>query len=71
MTKIAPNIVKVGVHSYLLNAKINLQSNFNSEKLAKIQTSSCALTKVSLKGSENSSERCESWCALLFIERGT
>ena len=33
MTKITSNIVKVGVHCYLLNAKINLRSNFNSEKV--------------------------------------
>ena len=35
MTKITSNIVKVGVHWYLPNAKINLWSKFNSEKFAK------------------------------------
>ena len=38
MTKITSNIVKVGVHCYLPNAKIKLRSNFNSEKLVKTET---------------------------------
>ena len=36
--KIARNVMKVGVHCYLPNAKINLRSNFNFEKLVKIET---------------------------------
>ena len=38
MTKTTSNIMKVGVHFYLPNAKINLRSNFNSEKLVKTET---------------------------------
>ena len=38
MTKITSNIVKVGVHCYLPNAKMNLRSNFNFEKLVKTET---------------------------------
>ena len=59
------------MHSYLQNGHLNLQSNFNSEKLVKSETSSCAVTKVAFKGSENSSECHESWHARLFIEMGT
>ena len=50
MTNIAPNILKVGVHSFLPNAQKNLRSNFNSEKLVKSETSLCGLTKVGVKG---------------------
>ena len=38
MTKINSNIVEIVVHCYLPNAKINLQSNFNSKKLVKSET---------------------------------
>ena len=54
--KIALNIMIFCMYSYLQNGHLNLQSNFNSEKLVKSETSSCTLTKVALKGSENSSE---------------
>ena len=69
--KIALNIMIFGMHSYLPRGHLNLQSNFNSEKLVKSETLSCALTKVALKGSENSLEHQESWRACLFIEMGT
>ena len=68
--KIALNITIFGMHSYLPNGHLNLQSNFNSEKMVKSETSSSILTKVALKGSENSSEHRESWLACLFIEMG-
>ena len=42
--------MKVGVHSYLPNAQINLRSNFNSEKLVKSETLWCRFAKVRLKG---------------------
>ena len=64
------NITKFGIYSYLPNGNLNLRSNFNSEKLVKSETSSCAFSKVALKESENSSERRESWRACLFIEMG-
>ena len=38
MTKRTLNIMEVGVHCYIPNAKINLRSNFNSEKLVKSET---------------------------------
>ena len=69
--KITLNITIVGMHSYLPNGHLNLQSNFNSKKFVKSETSSFALAKVALKGSENSSERYESWRVRLFIEMGT
>ena len=65
--KIALNIMIFGMHSYLPNGHLNLQSNFNSKKLVKSETSSCAVTKVALKGSENSSEHHESWSACFYI----
>ena len=69
--KIALNITKFGMHSYLPNGHLNLRSNFNFKKLVKSETSSCALTKVTLKGSENSTECGKNWRASLFIEMGT
>ena len=65
--KIAPNITKFGMHSYIPNGHLNLQSYFNSEKLVKSETSSCSFAKVALKGSEKSSERRESLRTRLFI----
>ena len=38
MPKIALNIVKVGMHSYLPNAHLNQWLNFNSNKLVKSET---------------------------------
>ena len=50
MTKITSNIVKVGVRWYLPNAKINLWSNFNSEKLFKSETLLYGFPEVGIKG---------------------
>ena len=50
MTKITSNIVKVGVHWYLPNAKINLRSSFNSEKLVKSETLLYGFAEVGIKG---------------------
>ena len=55
MTKITSNIVKVGVHCYVANAKINLRSNFNSEKLVKSETPSLMFLCVPLKWVSKSS----------------
>ena len=52
MTKITLNIVKVGVHYYLPNVKINLRSNFNSEKLVKSETLLYGFAEVGIKGGE-------------------
>ena len=57
--KITLNIMKVGVHSYLPNAHLNLWSKFNSMKLVKSQTPSCGFAKIGVKGGENSSKRRE------------
>ena len=48
--KIAQNVVKVGVHSYLSNEHPNLWSNFNSEKLVGSETSSFIFARVGLEG---------------------
>ena len=48
--KIAQNVVKVGVHSYLSNRHPNLWSNFNSEKLVRSETSSFIFGRVGLEG---------------------
>ena len=42
--------MKVGVHWYLPNAKINLRSNFNSEKLVKSETLLYGFAEVGIKG---------------------
>ena len=52
MTKITANIVKVGVNCYLPNAKINLQLNFNSEKLVKSESLMYGFLEVGIKGGE-------------------
>ena len=44
--------MKVGVHCYLPNAKINLRSNFHSEKLVKSETLLYAFAEVGIKGGE-------------------
>ena len=49
-SKITLNIMKVGVHWYLPNAKINLRSNFNSEKLVKSETLLYSFVEVGIKG---------------------
>ena len=50
MTEISSNIVKVGVHWYLPNAKVNLRPNFNSEKLVKSETLLYGFAEVGIKG---------------------
>ena len=50
--KRALNITKFVMHSYLPNGHLNIWSYFNSKKLVKRETLSCAFTKVALKGSE-------------------
>ena len=42
--------MKVGVHCYVPNAKINLRSNFNSEKLVKSETLLYGFAEVGIKG---------------------
>ena len=44
--------MKVGVHCYLPNAKINLRSNFNFEKLVKSETLFYGFAEVGIKGDE-------------------
>ena len=56
------------MHSYLPNAQINLQSNFNFEKLVKHETPLCSFAKGGLKVGENNSQRCEISCASLSIK---
>ena len=69
--KITLNIMKVGVHSYLANAHLNLLSNFNSGISVKSETPSCGFAKIGVKGGENSSKRRESWSARLSIKRAS
>ena len=59
---------KVGMHSYLPNAQINLRSNFNSEKLVKSETPLHCFAKVGLKAGENILQHHESSCASLSIK---
>jgi hypothetical protein len=54
--------MKVGVDACLPMGHPKLFSNFNSEKLVKVETRSCVFARLGLKGSENSSKRYESWC---------
>ena len=68
MTKIALNIMKVSMDSYLPNALINLRLNFNFEKLVKPETLLCGFTKVGLKGGESILECLKSFHACLFIK---
>ena len=42
--------MKVGVHSYLPNAHLNLWSNFNSKKLVKSETLLYGFAEVGIKG---------------------
>ena len=67
-TKITLNIMKFGVDSYLPNAHLNLQSNFNIKKFVKSETPSCGFAKVGVTRGENRSKRCESWSAQLPIK---
>ena len=59
MTKIAPNTMKVSMHSYLPNALINLRLNFSFEKLLKRETPLRGFDKVWLKGGENGFDKLE------------
>ena len=68
MTKIAPNTMKVSMHSYLPNAPINLRLNFSFEKLLKRETLLRDFAKVWLKGGENILESLKSLHACLFIK---
>ena len=68
MTKIAPNIIKVSMDSYIPNPPINLRLNFNFEKLVKRETLLCSFAKVGLKAGENILERRESSCASFSIK---
>jgi hypothetical protein len=63
--KIARNVTKVGVDACLPMGHPKLFSNFNSERLDKVETRSCVFARLGLKGGENSSERHESWCGRL------
>ena len=65
MTKTTSNIVKIDVHCYLPNAKINLLSNFNSEKLVKSENWLYGFAEVGIKGGEifwNVSKFCVHTC---------
>ena len=66
--RIALNIVKVGMHSYLTNGHINIRSNFNSEKLVKSETLLYGFIEVGIKGGENILECLKSLHACLFIK---
>ena len=68
MTKIAPNTMKVSMHSYLPNAPINLRLNFNFDKLVKRESLFCGFAKVGLKGGENIFECLKIFHAHLFIK---
>ena len=68
MTEIAPNIMKVSMHTYLPNAPINLRLNFRFEKLLKHETPLRGFAKVWLKGGENILECLKSLHAWLFIK---
>ena len=70
MTKMAPNILKVSMHSYLPNSPINLRLNFNFEKLVKHETSLCSFAKVGLKAGENIAQHREISWASLSISNG-
>jgi hypothetical protein len=63
--KIARNVTKVGVDACLPMGHPNLFSNFNSEKLVKVENLLCVFARLGLKGRENSLERHESWHAHL------
>ena len=67
-SKITLNIMKVGVHSYLPNAHLNIWSNFNFNKFVKSETSSCGFANIGVIGGENRSKCRESWSARLSIK---
>jgi hypothetical protein len=59
--KIARNVTNVCVDACIPTGHPKLFSNFNSEKLIKVETRSCIFARLGFKGCENSSERYESW----------
>ena len=68
MPKISFNIMKVGIHSYLPNADLNLWLNFNSKKLVKSENLLCGFAKVGVQGGENSSKCRERWSECFSIK---
>ena len=66
MSKIALNIVKVGMYSYFPIADLNLWLNFHFEKLDQRETSLCGFDKVGIKGGENILEYLKSLHARLI-----
>ena len=60
--------MNVSMHSFLLDALINLRLNFNFEKLVKRETLLCIFAKVGLKAGENISQHHEISCATLSIK---
>ena len=60
--------MKVGVHSYITNAQINLRTNFSFEKLVKSETLLCGFAKVGLIGGDNISKHIEHSHARLSIK---
>ena len=60
--------MKVIMHSYLPNGPINLQLNFNFDKLVKREIMFCGFAKVGLKGRENILECLKSLHARLLIK---
>ena len=72
--KRALNITKFGMHSYLPNGHLNLWSYFNSKKLVKRETLSCAFAKVALKGGEiarNVAKVSVDACLLKWVPKST
>ena len=72
--KRALNITKFGMHSYLPNGHLNIWSYFNSRKLVKQETLSCAFPKVALKGSEidrNVTKVSMYYCLLKWVPKST
>ena len=60
--------MKLSMHSYLPNGPINLQLNFNFEKLVKRETPLCVFAKVGLKGGANILQCLKIVHACLFIK---
>ena len=72
--KRALDITKFGMHSYLPNGNLNLWSYFNSKKMVKRETLSCAFGKVALKGSEiapNVAKVSVYGCLLKWVDKST
>ena len=58
--------MKDNMHSYVLDAPINLLLNFKFEELVKRETSLCDFAKVGLKGGENIWKKCN---VLVLVRR--